>query len=152
MLSLIILSITLVLTGCMSSGNASVMDQDRVAQITVDVSKKEDVRRILGQPNTITKQSGSYPALPGFPTLPNSEMWSYQHVKIDVNGATFIPIVGLFAGGSTSSINTFTVVFDGQGIARYISSSQSEGRSGMGSSSTPAPATDSPAPIKAWKK
>jgi len=49
---------------------------------------------------------------------------------VDVNGATFIPIVGLFAGGATSNIQTFTVVFDQAGIVRHISSTQSQGRSG----------------------
>ena len=53
-------------------------------------------------------------------------------MNVDVNAATFIPIVGLFAGGATSNINTFTVSFDEQGIVRHISSTQSQARSGLG--------------------
>jgi hypothetical protein len=63
---------------------------------------------------------------------------------VDVDGATFIPIVGLFAGGATSHLNTFTVVFDQTGIVRHISSSQMEGRSGQ--------AVESGPPKEYWKK
>lgn len=52
-------------------------------------------------------------------------------MNVDVDPVTFIPIVGLFAGGATSNINTFTVSFDEQGIVRHISSMQSQGRSGV---------------------
>jgi len=64
--------------------------------------------------------------------LTNVESWNYTHIDVDVDGATFIPIVGLFAGGATSNINTFTVVFDDKGVVRHITSSQSQSRSGMG--------------------
>ena len=130
------------LVGCVSSGNPSVVDQDRISQIKIDVSTTEDVRRILGQPNSMSRHSGSYSAVLGLPptiSLANFETWSYTHVNIDVDAATYIPIVGLFAGGATSTVNTFTVVFDDKGIARYISSTQSQGRSGMGAGGQVAP-------------
>jgi outer membrane protein assembly factor BamE (lipoprotein component of BamABCDE complex) len=129
------LGLALLVSGCMSSGNPLVMDQARVAQIMLDVSAKDDVKRLLGQPNTMAQQSGSTATVPGYapvPGLPNSETWSYSHLSVDVDGATFIPIVGLFAGVATSHINTFTVVFDQAGIVRHIASAHSEGRSGMG--------------------
>ena len=67
---------------------------------------KEDVRRLLGHPNGISKQSRAYPGVPPVAGLTNSEVWTYTHMSVDVDGATFIPIVGLFAGGATSHINT----------------------------------------------
>lgn len=76
---------------------------------------KEEVKRILGQPNGISRQSGSYSAFPGLPastSMTDVEVWSYTHMSVDVDAATFIPIVGLFVGGATSNINTFTVVFN----------------------------------------
>ena len=130
------------LAGCVSSGNPSVVDQDRISQIKLDISTKEDVRRILGQPNGMSRHSGSYSAALGLPattTSTNVEAWTYTHVNIDVDAATFIPIVGLFAGGATSNVNTFTVVFDDKGIVRHISSTQAQGRSGMGTSGQSAP-------------
>jgi hypothetical protein len=121
------------LVGCVSSGNPKVMDQAHLDQIVLDVSTKADVKRVLGQPNSQSQQSGSYATIPGSPPVPgltDAETWSYSHLSVDVDGATFIPIVGLFAGGATSHLNTFTVVFDQAGIVRHISSTQSQGRSG----------------------
>ncbi len=114
------------------------MDQDRIAQIKLDTSTKEDVRQILGQPNGISRHSGSYSVFAGLPlstSQTNIEVWSYSHMNVDVDAATFIPIVGLFAGGATSNVNTLTVIFDEKGIVRHISSTQSQGRSGLGAGS-----------------
>jgi len=124
-----------VFQGCVSSGNPSVVDQDRIAQIKLDVSTKEDVRGILGQPNSMSKHSGSYSAVYGLPptiSLSSFEVWNYTHMTVDVDAATFIPIVGLFVGGATSNLNSFTVIFDDQGIVRHISTMQVQGRSGLG--------------------
>ncbi len=49
-----------------------------------------------------------------------------------VDAATFIPSVGLFAGGATFNVNSFTVILDDKGIVRSISSTQTQGRSGVG--------------------
>ncbi len=127
------LGVLLLASGCMSSGNPSVVDQDRISQIALNTSTKEDVRRIMGKPNSISRHSGSYSPLPGLspsPALTNVEVWNYTHVNVDINAANFI--IGLFAGGTTSDINTFTVVYDEQGIVRHLSSTRSEGRSGLG--------------------
>jgi hypothetical protein len=128
------LSFLLLASGCVSSGNPSIVDQDRIAQITLNISTKVDVRRVLGKPDDISRHSGSYAPLPGLPPSPaltNVEVWNYTYNNVDVNAANFI--VGLFAGGTSSNINTFTVVYDEQGIVRHISSTQSESRSGLGS-------------------
>jgi outer membrane protein assembly factor BamE (lipoprotein component of BamABCDE complex) len=122
-------------SACMNSGNPNVMDQSRLDQIFLDVSTKEDVRRLLGQPNRTAKQSNS--AVTGRDAMPDSETWTYRHLSVDVDGATFIPIVGLFAGGATSKITIFTVVFDQSGIVRHIDSSQSQGRSGSNAQHAP---------------
>jgi hypothetical protein len=129
-----------ILVGCVSSGNPKVMDQARLAQIVIDVSTKEDVKRVLGQPNSESQRSDSYATVPGSPPVPgltNAETWSYTHLSVDVDGATLIPIVGLFAGGATSHRNTFTVVFDQGGVVRHISSTQSQGSSGPGAENDP---------------
>lgn len=128
-------SLPCLLAACVSTGNPSVVDQDRIAKIQLNVSTKEDVRRVLGQPNSMSKHSGSYSPIPGLPSsasLTNVEAWNYTHISVDVDPATFIPIVGLFAGGASSNVNAFTVVFDDQGIVRHITSTQSQGRSGLG--------------------
>ena len=127
------LGVLLLASGCVSSGNPSIVDQDRISQIKLNTSTKEDVRRILGKPNSMSRHSGNYSPLPGLPPSPaltNVEVWNYTHINVDVNAANFI--IGLFADGATSDINTFTAVFDEQGIVRHIASTKSEGRSGLG--------------------
>ncbi len=131
----------------MSSGNPAVADQNRIEQIKLNVSTKADVRRILGQPNSVSQHSGTFAGFYGLPastTLSTVEMWSYTHINMDVNAATFIPIVGLFAGGATSNVSSFTVMFDEQGIVRHISSTQTQSHSeaGAGSAVPPSPGTN----------
>lgn len=135
-LSSVVLWSCLLLVGCVSSGNPSVKDQTLLDQIKLDLSTKEDVKRILGPPDSMSRSSTSSSQFSGLPpatTLTNVEAWSYTHVDVEVDGATFIPIVGLFAGGATANINTFMVMFDDKGVVRHITHSQSQGQSGTGS-------------------
>lgn len=134
--------IALVFAGCISSGNPSIRDEAAIGQIKAGVTTKEDVRKLLGKPNSVGKGSGSFPVgtIPtGNPVAPltlNSsyEIWSYSHISVETDAATFIPIVGLFAGGATSSVSSVTIYFDDKGVAQYVQTSESQGRSGMGSS------------------
>lgn len=125
----------LMLAGCVSSGNPSIANQTLVDQIKLDISTKEDVKRILGPPDSMSRSSTSssqFPGLPAMATLANVEAWNYTHIDVDVDGATFIPIVGLFAGGATANINSLMVMFDDKGVVRHITYSQSQGQSGPG--------------------
>ena len=133
--ALLVAGLAVTILGCVSSGNPNVRDETLTSQIQINVSSKEDVRRILGQPNSTSKQSGSLVMIPGLPASPGTvvESWNYTHIDVEVDGATFIPIVGLFAGGATSNVSSFTVIFDDKRVVRHISSTQSTGQSGMGS-------------------
>ena len=137
----ILLSLSLgfgvVLQGCVSSDKSPAIDQDQVDQIKVDVSTKEDVRRILGQPNSMSKHSdsGSYAAMYGLPptiSLKNFQAWSYTDVAIDVHPGSHFPILRRLAHGTTTRDYMVTVIFDEQGIVREISTTQVQGRSGIG--------------------
>ncbi len=139
-----LVGIMLLISGCVSSGNPSVRDEAATGQIKVGVTTKEDVLQLLGKPNSVGKWSGSLTAVTGLPAtspaLPlalnsNYEVWSYSHISIETDAVTFIPIVGLFAGGATSSVSSLTIYFDDKGVVQFVQSNQSEGRSGMGSGS-----------------
>ncbi len=133
--------IMLLLSGCVSSGNPSVRDESATGQIKAGVTTKEDVKKLLGKPNSVGKGSGNLAAATGLPVTPhaplalnsNYEVWSYSHISVETDAATFIPIVGLFAGGATSSVSSLTIYFDDKGVVQFVQSSQSEGRSGIGS-------------------
>jgi hypothetical protein len=126
----ICLGALLLVAGC--AGNPSAVDQGRASQIKLNISTKEDVRRVLGKPNSVSRHTSSYPLLPGVSqstTLTNVEVWNYTDVTVDLDSV----FIGLFTGGDTSKIHIFTVVYDEQGIVRHVSSTQSGGRSGTGS-------------------
>jgi len=58
------------------------MDHTHLDQSVINVSTKDDVKRLLGQPNSLSQQSGTYAAIPGsapVPGLTSSETWGYSH-------------------------------------------------------------------------
>ena len=122
------------LAGCVSSGNPAIRDEAVVEQIKTGITTKEEVRKLLGKPNSIGRGSGNLPPGTGIPhtAQTNYEVWTYKHISVETHPATFIPIVGLFAGGATSDVNTVTIYFDDKGIAQYLQTSQSQGTSRMG--------------------
>ncbi|GKS58276.1 lipoprotein [Nitrospira sp.] len=124
-------------SGCVSSGNPSVLDENAVAQIKEGVTTKQDVKQLLGNPTSIGRGSGSMPlgALPVSLPPGKYEVWVYNHMSVETHPATFIPVVGLFAGGATASTTSLTVYFDGQGVVQYVQTTQSQSTSEMGSSS-----------------
>ncbi len=126
----------LILSGCVSGGNPSILDQTAVGQIKEGVTTKDEVMKLLGKPNSVGRGSGTFPGMvPALPAVPlKYEVWTYQHVSVETDAATFIPIVGLVAGGATSHVNSLTLYFDENGIVKYIQSHEAESKSGMGSS------------------
>lgn len=100
-------SIVVALAGCMSnltSGNK--LDTNSIRTIRTGKTTKADMVRVFGQPPTrMTRDKGT-------------EIWVYSHTKAKnhTNAATFIPIVGLFAGGGklTTDSESLTVEFSGE--------------------------------------
>jgi hypothetical protein len=76
------------------------------------VSTYEDVVGSLGTPSSATASSAG------------SRTITYVSVRSHVKAVTFIPIVGFFVGGATSSILTTSFVFGADG--RLLRSSNSE--------------------------
>jgi outer membrane protein assembly factor BamE (lipoprotein component of BamABCDE complex) len=46
------------------------------------------------------------------------EIWTYTYSKTQVNAATYVPVVGLFAGGAQSDSSVLTVTFDRSGVVK----------------------------------
>jgi hypothetical protein len=125
----------LVLSGCLSSGNPSIIDQTVVGQIKEGITTKDEVMKLLGKPNSVGRGSGTFPGMAAFPmSVPKYEVWTYQHLSVETDAATFIPIVGLVTGDATSHVNSLTLFFDDKGLVTYIQSNESESESGTGSS------------------
>lgn len=116
---LIILWLVFVIAGCASAGNRNITDVSRTSQIIEDISNKEDVRAALGSPSNIFFDSAG------------REIWSYVYGTGQVKPATFIPVVGIVAGGAKSTSNTYTVYFNKQGIVENIGQGKTDIQSGL---------------------
>jgi len=111
-----VLGFCLVLSmGCATVGNVQIADPGTVAKIEEGKSTKADVRALVGEPTKVN-----------FDTNKN-EVWEYVLSRASVKPASFIPFVGLFAGGTDMSGNTLTVLFDKNGIVEKAGSGKTTG-------------------------
>jgi outer membrane protein assembly factor BamE (lipoprotein component of BamABCDE complex) len=97
-IQLVILAVCLALAGCASAGVK--VDSNAVAKIQKGVTTKAEVLALLGAPMTDTLAGDGREFM----------LWSYAHTQM--KGATFIPVVGMFAGGSNTKMTTCQVILN----------------------------------------
>lgn len=108
------------LSACMSMGKK--VDQEKVSQFVKGKTTYAEVVQQLGKPSQSTINSdGTRTAM-------------YMYIQSQASAASFIPIVGLFAGGAESENTTVTLNFDNKSV--LTSYTASEGGSSMGSGIT----------------
>ena len=122
--SLILSAALFALASCASAGNQVLKDQnaDTVAtKITKGTSTKNDVKAAFGDPTSTSFTDGG------------NEIWNYTYAKATAKAVNFVPIVGIFAGGSDVDKKTLVVLFTDGGIVKNytISSSQEEVKRGL---------------------
>jgi outer membrane protein assembly factor BamE (lipoprotein component of BamABCDE complex) len=92
---------------CASAGNQVLKTEsaDTVDKMIVDgKSTKADVHQALGDPNdTSFTENGN-------------QIWKYQYMYATATAASFIPVVGIFAGGANVDKKTLTILFDRDGM------------------------------------
>ncbi len=98
------------LIGCASIGHP--IDQNAVNKIQKDITTKQQVAELLGNPDRVT-------------TSGNICMWTYQYARASAKAATFIPIAGAFAGGMNTQSQVVMIRFDQDGIVRDVTDSHS---------------------------
>jgi hypothetical protein len=91
MKNLVLILLILTLAGCATNYGAQQIDDfGRFTQLQVDQTTKEGTYELFGQPHDIK-------------LLENGEsVWIYYSVSMTMNGATFVPFIGLIAGGSNT--------------------------------------------------
>lgn len=88
-----------------TGGVLATADEATIAKRIVNgKTTQREVREYLGGPDDVRF------------TDSGQEVWQYIHQSSSVNGATFIPVVGLFAGGSTTDQKMLTILFDKKGV------------------------------------
>jgi outer membrane protein assembly factor BamE (lipoprotein component of BamABCDE complex) len=113
------LLIVIVLGGC-GTDSGTKIDSSQLAQFTVGQTTYNQVAASLGTPSTLqTRSDGSRTA-------------AYSHLSASPRAATFIPIVGAFAGGADVHSETVVFQFDRRGVLTDYTTSQTQACSGTG--------------------
>jgi outer membrane protein assembly factor BamE (lipoprotein component of BamABCDE complex) len=106
-----ITTLTLV-SACVSSGTSVTPEQ--LAQLQPGVTTETEIISKLGTPN----QSS---------TLPDgTKMDMYMHLSSSVHAASFIPVVGMLAGGASHHVDSVTFTFNPQGVLKTVAQSNSQ--------------------------
>lgn len=88
--------------GCASAGTK--VEQSSVDNIVKGETTKSEAIALLGSPMSASLTGDGKEIL----------VWSYAQTKM--KGATFIPVVGLFAGGSNTNMTTFQVILNSEKV------------------------------------
>ncbi|ENB7996765.1 hypothetical protein ABIW00_004075 [Escherichia coli] len=98
------------ISGCSTSGNQHLKNetsQSLQSKIIKNKTKKSEITTLLGAPDTrTTLDSGN-------------ESWRYFMINNQINASSFIPIVGLFTGGSQSQARTLDIDFQGDTVSQW---------------------------------
>ena len=114
----VLLSMFIFITGCATAGNKQISEPGTVAKIEEGKSTKDDVRALVGEPTKVNFRDN------------NTEVWEYIYKRGQVRPATFIPVVGWFAGGADVTGSTLTVLFNDKGIVQKVGSGKISGGGG----------------------
>lgn len=101
-------------SGCSTSGNQKIKNetaQSLQSKIIKNKTTKTDIITKLGEPDTRTTLDDG------------NEQWRYFISNNQFNAATFIPVVGLFTGGSQTQSKTLEIGFKGETVSRWTFSS-----------------------------
>ena len=120
----LVLSLVITLAGCMSTGVE--VRQDQTASFKTGSTTTQDVVSRLGAPTSRT-------------SLPDgSSMLVYSFAAAQARPASFIPIVGMFAGGADSRSSMVMFQFAPDGTLKSTTRSDSAMGSRMGTVTTDA--------------
>jgi outer membrane protein assembly factor BamE (lipoprotein component of BamABCDE complex) len=111
--------LSIILTGCVSAqGNKAVGDPEKVKQLKVGVSTKNDVQQVFGPPTKTNFYEGG------------DETWEYVYNRAEARATNFVPYVGALFGGSDSEMATLTLRFGGDGVLKQLGAGSSTGGGG----------------------
>ncbi len=120
-----ILCMVLVVSGCATSGNPSVQNDELTKKVIAGKTTKDEVTQLLGAPNLTYEADEN-----GKPV----EIWSYAFSSLESNPALYIPVVGLLALTSDDAITShtkgFSVSFNEQGKVKRLARIDFDSRNG----------------------
>ncbi|EBE4782480.1 hypothetical protein FHK17_24540 [Salmonella enterica] len=106
--------IVFLLSGCSTSGNQNLKNetlQSLQSKIIKNKTTKTELLSKLGEPDTRTTLDDG------------NEQWKYFMSNNQFSATTFIPVVGLFTGGSQTQSKTLEIDFKGETVSKWTFSS-----------------------------
>lgn len=107
----------LLFAGC-SATSGTKIDEQQAAELRVGSTTVADVLARYGPPSARIQSSDG------------SQTLTYAHFAWQVNAATYVPIVGLFAGGGSTKGRSVTLRFDPRGRLLDVISSDTTATTG----------------------
>ncbi|HAW0405093.1 TPA: hypothetical protein JLJ34_000045 [Escherichia coli] len=102
--------IVFLFSGCSTSGNQNLKNetpQSLQSKIIKNKTTKTELLTKLGEPDTRTILDDG------------NEQWRYFMYNNQLNATTFIPVVGLFTGGSQTQSKTLEIDFKGEIVSKW---------------------------------
>lgn len=99
----VLLGLSLMLAGCVSSGNASIADATGAsvaAQLIKGRTTQSDVRKLYGDPLKTSFSANGF------------ESWEYEFTKLQSRPTNFIPYVNLVHSGADGDKKSLVIFFD----------------------------------------
>jgi outer membrane protein assembly factor BamE (lipoprotein component of BamABCDE complex) len=107
---MLVITALFALAGCVSSGTK--VTEQQAGQFEKGKSTEADVIARLGPPSTVIRQSDG------------SHIDQYTHIDSQARAASFIPVVGLMAGGADSKMSIVSFTFTPDGLLKDWTSTQ----------------------------
>lgn len=108
-----------VMSGCVSAqGNKAITDAERVKQLQVGKTTKDDTRALFGAPTKTNFFEGG------------DEVWEYQYNRAEQRATNYVPYAGGLFGGQDTQQATLTLRFNKEGILTQKGAGSSVGGGG----------------------
>lgn len=114
----ILLCASLILGGCVTVGNERMKGQTQesvASKITEGKTTKAEILSEYGDASGVSF------------TDSGNEIWTYTYTRAKPTPQTFIPIVGLFAGGADTTTNRLVILFNRDGVVSKYTMSETQG-------------------------
>lgn len=98
----------LLVAGCYSAGQKRIADDSVIQKIQPGKTTKAEVLQLLGRPVSMIMMPDG------------SEQWLYQYIGSTVRAASFIPVVGLFAGGADTEVHNLQLFIRQDGVVEKL--------------------------------
>ena len=122
---LIAVGLALLLGGCASAGNMALKDENEKtvsSQIVEGKTTKNEVVARYGQPTSTTFTDGG------------NQVWTYRYAYATANAVSYVPIVGIFAGGAHVQSKELVLMFDKNDVVSKFSMRESQQEVSRGTS------------------